>query len=112
PRGMRDFVPTYWTMGGSQRGARKRAAITMKTAVSPAKTANRTLPLAASAAVPAQAIDENASAKVASRDEVCRRRKRLRFACTLNQSWMKVAAVAAARMPSAATSAWNAENAS
>jgi hypothetical protein len=35
-------------------------------------------PAAASPTVPAQPIEENASAKVATRDEVCRRRKCLR----------------------------------
>ena len=47
---------------------------------------------AASAAVAAQAIDEKASANVARRDEVCRRRNWLRRACTRKQSWMTVAA--------------------
>ena len=45
----------------------------------------------ASAAVAAHPIDENASAKVASRDEVWRRRNWLRRACTRNQSWIAVA---------------------
>ena len=54
---------------------------------------------AATAAVAAQPIDENASAKVASRDDICRRRKWLRFACERNQSWMAVEATAAMRTP-------------
>jgi hypothetical protein len=44
------------------------------------------LPPAVNAAAAAQAIAANASAKVASRDEVWRRRKWLRFACARNQS--------------------------
>ena len=40
----------------------------------------------ASAAAAAHPIEEKASAKVASRDEVWRRRNWLRFACTRNQS--------------------------
>src|ERR1700733_5627664 len=45
----------------------------------------------ASAAVPAHPIEEKASAKVASRDEVWRRRNWLRRACTRNQSCIAVA---------------------
>src|SRR5207237_5919974 len=48
----------------------------------------------ASAAVAAHPIEEKASAKVASRDEVWRRRNWLRLACTRNQSWIDVAHVA------------------
>src|SRR3954462_3857755 len=40
------------------------------------------------AARAAQPIEENASAKVASRDEVWRRRNWLRRACTRNQGWI------------------------
>src|SRR5262249_19756487 len=57
------------------------------------------LPEAANAVVAAQAIDENASAKVARRDEVCRRRNWLRRACTRKQSWISVAAAGAVNMP-------------
>ena len=39
----------------------------------------------------AQVIDEKASAKVATREEVCRRRKWLRLAWARNQSWIAVA---------------------
>src|ERR1700760_4307868 len=46
------------------------------------------------AAVAAQPIDEKASAKVASRDEVWRRRNWLRRACTRDQSWIAVAEAA------------------
>src|SRR2546427_8059220 len=62
-------------------------------------------PAAASAAVAAQVIDENASAHVAMRDEVCRRRKWLRLAWARNQSWMMVAEAAAAAMPVTPTAA-------
>ena len=48
-------------------------------------------PAAARPAVPAQEIEENASAKVATRDEVWRRRKCLRLAWVRNQSWISVA---------------------
>src|SRR5262245_53566809 len=64
------------------------------------------IPAAASAAVPAQLIDANASANVAMRDEVWRRRKWLRFACARNQSWIAVAEPAATTTPVAATHAW------
>ena len=76
----------------------------MPSAISAGPSANQ-VPAAASAAVAAQAIDEKASAKVAMRDEVCRRRNWLRLACVRKQIWMSVAAAAAARTPSAATSA-------
>jgi hypothetical protein len=44
------------------------------------------VPAAASAAAPAQAIEEKASAKVATRDDVCRRRNWLRLAWARKQS--------------------------
>jgi hypothetical protein len=44
------------------------------------------LPDAARPAVAAHEIDENASANVATRDDVCLRRKCERFACLRNQS--------------------------
>ena len=44
------------------------------------------LPEAATAAAPAQLIDENASDNVAIRDDVWRRRNWLRFACARNQN--------------------------
>src|SRR5947207_9197409 len=59
----------------------------------------------ASAAVAAQPIEEKASAKVAMRDEVWRRRNWLRLACTRNQSWMAVADTVAMITPSAVTAA-------
>src|SRR3981081_3450280 len=45
----------------------------------------------ASAAVAAQPIEQKASANVASREEVWRRRNWLRLACTRNQSWIAAA---------------------
>jgi len=45
-----------------------------------AVTNAKPVPAAASPAVAAQVIDENASANVAMRDDVCRRRKWLRLA--------------------------------
>src|ERR1700716_4092966 len=63
----------------------------------------------ASAAVAAQPIEENASAKVASRDEVWRRRNWLRRACTRNQSWIAVGDAAATMTPEAVTAACSGE---
>src|SRR3982750_525982 len=59
----------------------------------------------ARAAVAAQPIEEKASAKVAMREEVWRRRNWLRLACTRNQSWMAVAEAAATITASAVTAA-------
>src|ERR1044071_1998989 len=59
----------------------------------------------ASAAVAAQPIEQKASANVASRDEVWRRRNWLRLACTRNQSWIAVAEMVATSTPSAVTTA-------
>lgn len=61
------------------------------------------VPADASAVVAAQAIEENASANVARRDDVCRRRNWLRLACTRKQSWITVAAAAADNIPKAQT---------
>jgi hypothetical protein len=76
----------------------------MPTAIAAAIKASQ-VPAAASAAVPAQVIEENASANVATRDETCRRRNRVRFACARNQSWIWVADAEAMTMPTAATAA-------
>src|ERR1700729_3854441 len=54
-------------------------------------------------------IDEEASAKVASLEEVWRRRNWLRRACTRNQSWIEVADAAAVTTPSAVTAACSGE---
>ena len=56
----------------------------MPTAISAGPSAVQ-VPAAASAAVAAQAMDEKASAKVAMREEVCRRRNWLRLACVRKQ---------------------------
>src|SRR5437667_12808408 len=59
----------------------------------------------ASAAVAAQPIEQKASANVAIRDEVWRRRNWLRLACTRNQNWIAVAELAPAAMPIVVTRA-------
>src|ERR1700692_2649618 len=63
----------------------------------------------ASAAVAAHPIEEKASAKVASRDDVWRRRNWLRRACTRNQSRIAVAELAAMVTPIAVTAACSGE---
>ena len=81
----------------------------MPTAISAGPSAVQ-LSAAASAEVAAQAMDENASAKVAMREEVCRRRNWLRLAWVRKQIWTSVAAAAAVRMPSAETKAANGDS--
>src|SRR5712671_2947066 len=66
-------------------------------------------PAAASVAVAAQVIDENASANIDNREDVCRRRKSRRLAWARNQSWMAVADAAAVTIPAVATAARNGE---
>src|SRR5947207_9439816 len=61
----------------------------------------------ASAAVAAQPIEEKASAKVAMRDEVWRRRNWLRLACARNQSWIAAADAVAMMTNSAVMAACN-----
>src|SRR3954468_24729462 len=61
------------------------------------------------AAVAAQPIEEKASAKVAIRDEVWRRRNWLRLACTRNQSWIAGADIVAMTTPAAVIAAWDCE---
>src|SRR4051812_4760103 len=61
------------------------------------------------AAVAAQPIEENASANVAMRDEVWRRRKWLRLACTRNQSWIAAADTVAMMTKMAVTAACTGE---
>src|ERR1700722_6628739 len=63
----------------------------------------------ASAVVAAHPIDEKASAKVASRDDVWRRRNWLRRAWTRNQSWIAVAEAAGTGTPAAVMAACNGE---
>src|SRR5438552_5332994 len=62
-----------------------------------------------STAVAAHPIEEKASANVASRDEVWRRRNWLRRACARNQSWIAVADVEATMTPAAVTAACSGE---
>src|SRR4029079_16884620 len=59
----------------------------------------------ASAAGAAQPIEEKASAKVARREEVWRRRNWVRLACTRNQSWIAVEDAAPRTTPAAVTAA-------
>src|SRR6195952_3634246 len=63
----------------------------------------------ASAAVAAQPIEQKASANVASRDEVWRRRNWLRLACTRNQSWIAAADAVAMTTNIAVMAACNSE---
>src|SRR5271167_4065908 len=80
----------------------------MPAVISPVITAANGI-ASTSAAVAAQPIDEKASAKVAIRDEVWRRRNWLRRACTRNQSWIAVAQIVAIATPTAVTTACNGE---
>src|SRR6185437_10982444 len=96
-RGARD--PCY-----ARAGLITRAKATVPSAKTPGKSANH-VPAAARAPVAAQAIEEHASANVATRDEVWRRRKWVRRAWVRNHSWIAVAEAAAARMVRAAASA-------
>src|SRR5205085_1811441 len=66
-------------------------------------------PTDASAGVAAHPIEEKASAKVASRDDVWRRWNWLRLACTRNQSWIEVADTAPMMTPDAVTAACDGE---
>src|SRR6185295_5521716 len=61
--------------------------------------------VSASTAVAAHPIEQKASAKVASRDEVWRRRNWLRLAWTRNQSWIAAAETVATMTPSAVIAA-------
>jgi hypothetical protein len=90
--------------GTLQRGLISRVPIKVATATAAGARASQE-PAAASAAVAAQVIDEMASANVAMRDEICRRRNWLRLACVRNQSWIRVADADATVMPMADTRA-------
>src|SRR5262245_50837944 len=107
------------TAGDEERGRRRwrrvqdacvragliaRAVANRPNATAPMISASH-MPTVASAAVAAQAIDEKASAKVATRDDVWRRRKWLRFAWVRNQNCTAVAEPVAAAIPAAETSA-------
>src|SRR6267154_3055289 len=92
----------------SRRGLIFHAATRMQAVINPVTSAAIGID-SAKAAVAAQPIEEKASANVASRDDVWRRRNWLRRACTRNQSWIAVAQAAAMMMPEAVTAAWNGE---
>lgn len=66
------------------RGLISQAPVRVKSAIRAIPKANQ-LPAATKAAVPAHRMDESASATVATREEVCRRQKLLRFAWARNQ---------------------------
>src|SRR3984957_17640460 len=100
------FSLTAW--GHSRRGLIFQVAARMPAVIRPLITAVIGI-ATASAAVPAHPIEEKASAKVASRDEVWRRRNWLRLACTRNQSWIAVADAAAMMTPAAVTAACSGE---
>ena len=92
--------------GGAQsrRGLIFHVAARIAAVIAPLMTAATGI-VTASAAVAAQPIEQKASAKVASRDEVWRRRNWLRLACTRNQSWIAAAETVAMMTPSAVTAA-------
>src|SRR6266550_1264631 len=92
----------------SRRGLIFQVAARMPAVVSPVMSPAIGI-ASVSAAVAAQPIEEKASAKVASRDEVWRRRNWLRLACTRNQSWIAVADAAAMMTPVAVTAACHGE---
>src|SRR5258705_2815039 len=92
----------------SRRGLIFHAATRMQAEVSRDASAGVGLD-SAKAAVGAQPIEEKASANVASRDDVWRRRNWLRRACTRNHNCIAVAEAAAMMTPEAVTAAWNGE---
>src|ERR1700730_3070483 len=94
----RDEVWLLRRFGDAQRGLISRVPTRVPTGIAPVTRASQ-VPAAASAAVAAQVIDEMASANVAMREEICRRRKWLRLAWVRNQSWIWVADAAATRTP-------------
>src|SRR5580700_10881272 len=77
----------------------------MPTAITAGNAAATHMSFAASAATAAQPMETKASAKVATREEVWRRRKWLRLAWARKQSWISVAEAAATAIPMPATSA-------
>src|SRR5215470_15965380 len=95
-------------MRQSRRGLIFQVTAMMAEVIRPLKRA-ATGAASASAAVAAQPMEEKASAKVAIREEVWRRRNWLRLACTRNQSWMAVADTVATIMPSAVIAACKGE---
>ena len=76
------------------RGLMNQAPASTTSASKAGAMASQTL-TAATAAAAAQPIEEKASAKVATREEIWRRRNWLRLAWVRNQSWIAVAAAAA-----------------
>src|SRR3984957_5577483 len=100
------FSLTAW--GHSRRGLIFQVAARMPAVIRPLITAMIGI-ASASAAVPAHPIEEKASANVASREEVWRRRNWLRLACTRNQSCIAVADAEAIAMPSAVMAACGSE---
>ena len=74
----------------SRRGLIFQVAARMAAVIAPLISAATGTDIA-SAAVAAQPIEQKASANVATRDEVWRRRNWLRLACTRNQSWIAAA---------------------
>src|SRR6266436_5532441 len=92
--------------GHSLRGLSFQVAATIAAVISPQMIAPSGM-TSANAAVAAHPIEEKASAKVASRDEVWRRRNWLRLACTRNQNWIAVAEAAPIAMPIVVTMACN-----
>src|SRR3984893_4535366 len=99
---------TYRRSDHARRGLIFHVAATIPAVMSPLISAATGI-ASTSAAVAAHPIDEKAAAKVASRDEVWRRRNWLRRACTRNQSWIAVADAAAMSTPSAVTAACSGE---
>src|SRR5712672_2445489 len=88
----------------SRRGLIFHAATRMQAVINPVASAAIGTD-SVKAAVAAQPIEENASANVASRDDVWRRRNWVRRAWTRNQSWMAVAEAVATMTPNAVTAA-------
>src|SRR5215470_15646981 len=86
----------------SLRGLSFQVAATM-TSVIRALTSAAIGSASTRAAVAAQPIEEKASAMVARREEVWRRRNWRRLACTRNQSWIAVADAAPMATPAAVT---------
>src|ERR1700687_453734 len=105
PRGA---LPLSRSADYSRRGLIFQVAARMPAVVNPATSAASGI-ASVSAAVAAHPIEEKASANVASRDDVWRRRNWLRFACTRNQSWIAVADAAATMTPEVVTAACRGE---
>jgi hypothetical protein len=74
-------------------GLISRAPATIPSTIT-ARTMASHVPVCHNGTGPGQPIGVSASAKVATRDEVWRRRRRLRLACVRNQYWIGVAEAA------------------